>query len=180
MKRFVLLAGFVASLSAMALQAETPAPKPGPEHQKLNVWVGDWTYETEAQATPLGPAGKSAGKMTVRPILGGFFVEFRGEEAGPAGPIQWVEVDGYDALNKTHAWNGFGSDGSVSSVTYSFDGTTVKYSGTVTLGDKQYKLRGTAVFSADFSSWNEKREISADGKTWIPNFQTKATKSTKK
>lgn len=180
MKRIVLLAGFVASLSAMALQAQTPAPKPGPEHQKLNIWVGDWTYEGEAQATPLGPAGKSTGKMTVRPILGGFFVEFRGEDTGPAGSSQWVEVDGYDALNKKYTWEGFGSDGSAQTVSYTIDGTTVSYSGVLRLKEKAYKIRGTAIFGADFATWTEKREYSVDGKTWLPAFQSKSTKTTKR
>ena len=169
LKQSVLVSGLVALLSATALQAQTSAPKPGPEHQKLNIWVGDWTHESEVQATPAGPAGKYTGKMTVRPILGGFFVEWHIEETGPAGSNQYVEVDGYDGLNRTYVWSGFGSDGSIHSATYSIDGTTVKYSGTVLLKDKQYKIRGTVVFSADFSSWTEKRELSADGRTWMPN-----------
>ncbi len=180
MKRFVLLAGFVASISAMGLQAQTPAPKPGPEHQKLNIWLGDWTFESEDQATPLGPAGKFTGKVTARPILGGFFVEWRSEATGPAGSSQYVEVDGYDGLNKEYTWNGFASDGSVHSVSYTIDGPTVSYSGVVRLKDKAYKIRGTAVFGADLESYVEKRELLLDGKTWVPQFQGKFTKITKR
>jgi len=179
MKRFVLLAGFVASLSAMGLQAQTPAPKPGPEHQKLNVWVGDWTFESEDQATPLGPAGKFTGKVTARPILSGFFVEWRSEATGPAGSNQYVEVDGYDGLNKKYTWEGFGSDGSVQSVSYTIDGTKVSYSGVLRLKDKAYKIRGTAVFGADFATWTEKREFSVDGQTWQPQSQGTFTKTKK-
>lgn len=179
MKHVVLVTGLVALLSAMALQAQTPPPKPGPEHKKLNIWVGDWTYEADIQATPLGPAGKCVGKSMVRPILGGFFVEFRGDEKGPTGPFQWREVDGYDALNKKYTWNGFTSDGSASSVTYMIDGTMVNYSGTVLLGEKQYKIRGTVVFADDFMSFVEQRELSVDGQTWMPNFQSKVIKTQK-
>ena len=175
MKRIGFAVGLVILVFAGALQAQTAAPKPGPEQKKLNIWVGDWTYEGESQATPLGPAGKIVGKMTVRPILGGFFVEFRGED----GTSSWHEVDGYDALNKRFFWTGFGSDGSVQVVTYTIDGTTVEYSGTIILGEKQYKIRGTVAFAADFMSFVEKREISVDGQTWMPSFQDKAVKTKK-
>jgi hypothetical protein len=175
MKRIAIAVCAAVLVLAVAAGAQTPAPKPGPEQKKLNIWVGDWTYEGENQATPLGPAGKINGKMTVRPILGGFFVEFRGEE----GNTRWYEVDGYDALNKRFFWAGFGSDGNVNAVTYTISGTTVEYSGTVRLGEKQYKIRGTNAFAADFMSFIEKREISLDGQTWMPEFQDKAVKTKK-
>ena len=179
MKHIVRVVGLMASLSALALQAQTSAPKPGPEHQKLNIWVGDWTFEEESQATPLGPAGKFVGKGTVRPILGGFFVEFRTEGKGPAGPGQYFEVDTYDAMNKRYTWTGFTSGGEVHSVTYTIDGTKVNYSGTVLKGDKEYKIRGTIVFTDDFMSDIEKRELSVDGQTWMPQFQSKWIKTKK-
>jgi hypothetical protein len=175
MKRIGFAIGLVILVFAGALQAQTVAPKPGPEQMKLNVWVGDWTYEGENYATPLGPAGKYVGKQMVRPILGGFFVEFRGED----GIGSWYEVDGYDAVNKKFFWNGFSSDGSVNAVTYTIDGTTVEYSGTVRLGEKQDRIRGTCVFAADFMSFVDKRELSTDGQTWMPNFQSKSIKTKK-
>jgi Protein of unknown function (DUF1579) len=179
-KSFQVVLGLMALLSAMVLRAQTPAAKPGPEHEKLmKIWVGDLTYEGESSATPLGPAGKSVGKATVRPLLGGFFVEWRGEEKGPAGTFSWFEVDGYDALNKRFFWTGFGSDGNLTSVTYSINGTTMDYSGTLLLGEKQFKIRGNVVFAADFMSWVEKRELSVDGQTWMPNFQSKTIKTKK-
>jgi len=175
MKRIGFAVGLVVVILAVALLAQTAAPKPGPEQKKLNIWVGDWTYEGENQATPLGPAGKYVGKATVRPILDGFFVEWHGQD----GISSWNEVDGYDALNKRYFWTGFSGDGSFNSVTYTIDGTTVKYSGTLILGEKQYRIRGIAEFSSDFMSCVDKREVSADGQTWMPNFQNKMVKITK-
>ena len=172
MKRIVFVAGLVIAVLTVGLLAQTAAPKPGPEHQKLNIWVGDWTSEGESQATPLGPARKYVGKATVRPILNGFFVEWRGQ----SGDSSWNEVDGYDALNKTYFWTGFSDDGSFNSVTYTIDGTKVKYSGTLILGDKQYRIRGTMEFGSDFMSCVDKQEVSADGRTWMPNFQLKMVK----
>jgi len=177
MKRILIAVALVMLLVAVALQSQTPAPKPGPEQKKLEIWVGDWTYEGENKTTPLGPAGKFSGKSTVRSILGGFFVEWRGEEKGPNGPLQWAEIDSFDPVNKKYGWNAFGSDGSISVVTYTIEGNTVSYSGTITMGDKPYKMRGTAVFATDFMSFVEKREISIDGRTWMPTFESKSIKS---
>lgn len=168
--------GLAASLASTALYGQAPVPTPGPEHQKLAIWVGDWTYEGEAQATPLGPAGRLAGKSTVRPILGGFFVEWQGEETGPSGTYQWRNIDGYDPVNRTFTWNGFGSDGGFQTGTYTITGTTVAYSGVVVAGGKPYHIKGTIVFATDLMSFVEKREVSVDG-TWIPQFEVRSTKT---
>jgi hypothetical protein len=173
MKRIVLTAGILVLAFAGALLAQTAGPKPGSEHAKLNVWIGDWTYEGESFITPLGPAGKFEGKMIGRSLLGGSFVELRGEEKDSS----WFEVDGYDAVSKKFFWHGYNADGSVSVVTYNIDGPQVAYSGTGRAGEKQIKIRGTIVFAADFKSCVEKREISLDGQTWFPNFQNKFVKA---
>jgi len=177
MKRITIAVCVVVLVFAVFAWTQTPTPKPGPEQKKLEIWVGQWTYEGEYKATPLGPAGKYAGRATVRPILGGFFVEWRGEEKGPSETTQWFEVDGYDALNKKFMWNGFSNDGSFNTVTYTIEANMVYYSGTIFLGDKQYKFRGSCVFAPDFMSNVEKREVSADGITWMPWFESKSTKT---
>ncbi len=176
MRTVVTLVAVICLVGVAFGQPPREAPKPGPEHQKLGIWLGDWQYEGEVQDSPMGPAGKVVGKMTVRPVLGGLFVEFRNEETGPTGTIQYLEVDGYDPVNKIYTWKGFASDGCANAVTYTIDGTKVSYSGTMSAGGKQYQIRGTIVFTADFTSDIEKREYSADGKTWAPLFEGKFTK----
>ena len=176
MKRLLFAVGLSVLVVGVSVWAQTAAPKRGPEHQKLSIWIGDWAYENETYATPFGPAGKGVGKVMVRPILDGFFIEWHGEEKGALGTVKWHEIDGYNASNKKFFWMCLVSDGSVQSVNYTIEGTKVEYSGTVLLGDKQCKIRGTVVFANDFLSNVEKREISADGQTWMPHFQTKGTK----
>ena len=165
------------SRSSSGTHVQSSTAKPGPEHKKLSIWFGEWAMESDIQATPLGPAGKFIGEAKVRPILDGFFMEWLSEGNGPGGPDHYFEVDGYDAFNKKYTWNGFDSDGSVHTVSYSIDDTKVAYTGTVLVGEKQYKIRGTTSFSADLTSWFEKRELSVDGQTWMPNFQTKGVKT---
>ena len=48
MKRILFAVAFVTFIAAVALLAQTPAPKPGPEQQKLDVWSGSWTMQGEA------------------------------------------------------------------------------------------------------------------------------------
>jgi hypothetical protein len=179
MKRIAIAFALVVLLFAIVAQAQTPEPKAGPEQKKLGIWTGDWVAEGENKATPLGPAGKYSLKSSIRKILGGFFVEFRVESNGPSGASQYYEIDGYDAVNKKFTWNGFDSSGMVSVVTYTLEGNTCAYSGTITWGDKQYKLRGTFVFAADLNSYVLKDELSVDGKTWMPKSEEKGTKAKK-
>lgn len=177
MKHRAIVLSMAVLVGAAALTAQTPAPKPGPEHKKLEIWVGNWTYETVNKATPYQPAGKVSGTAKVRPTLDGFFLEWRGAEKGPAGDSRWIEIDGYDALAKKFFWNSFSSDGSFDTVTYTIEADTVNYSGTKFMGEKQLKIKGNVVFASDHKSWVEKRDVSADGKTWVPSSETKMTKA---
>ncbi len=43
MKRIVIAVGLIMLLLAVSGAAQTPAPKPGPEHKKLMIWVGEWS-----------------------------------------------------------------------------------------------------------------------------------------
>ena len=59
MKRTVIIATFLL-LTAYALFAQTPpqVPKPGPEHQPLHCYVGDWKTEAGSKAERLRPRRK--------------------------------------------------------------------------------------------------------------------------
>ncbi len=162
-----------ASMPSNAAQVQTPPAKPGPEHKRLEIWVGDWTYAGDEKATSFQPARTFTGKASVRPILGGLFVEWHAEESNGKA---WQEIDGYDAAAKRFVWHSFNADGSVEVVTYGIDGNTVSMSGTAVLGGKRAKTRGTCVFAADMTSFNEKYEVSLDGKTWILSAEYKFTK----
>jgi hypothetical protein len=173
MKR-IIIPVIIVLLCGVKLWAQTPELKLRPELEKLRGWIGNLDYEVETQATALGPASKTKGKMTVRPILDGSFMEFSGRRKGAKGNYNWIEIDGYDALNKNYFMTGLGSDGSVNSSTYTFD--DIIFSGTYLLEEKQYKIRGTIIPAPDFMSGVEKREISFDGQTWVPLFEVKYTK----
>jgi len=72
----ILICGF-ASLSLA--QAPPAPPKPGPEHKKLEYFVGKWTVENEMKANEFMPASKTAATATATLGPGGFYVENRVE-----------------------------------------------------------------------------------------------------
>src|SRR5271154_2514032 len=72
----ILICGFTALLLA---QAPPAPPQPGPEHKKLEYFLGKWTGESEIQANEFVPAGKTVGTVTDTLGPGGFYVEHRAE-----------------------------------------------------------------------------------------------------
>jgi hypothetical protein len=58
----ILLAAVCWAGTAFAQQPSRP-PKPSPEHQKLQLWFGEWAYEGESQTTFLGPGGKFTSRI---------------------------------------------------------------------------------------------------------------------
>ena len=46
------------SAAWFTLTSTQEAPKPGPEHERLAFWVGNWTSEAEVKENPMMPGGK--------------------------------------------------------------------------------------------------------------------------
>ena len=168
--RLIVVACFAGA--AFAQQPDQP-PKPGPEHQKLQLWVGEWTYEGESQTSFLGPGEKFTGRLTARPISNGFGLETVDNEQSPSGETQDVEVDTYDPVTKSYPYIYIASDGSFSQGSLTVNGT---WEGTSMANGKKYKERGTNAVAPDGMSFTRHGEISVDGKTWVPWFTYKATK----
>jgi len=91
----ILICGFTSLLLA---QAPPARPKPGPEHKKLEYFVGKWTVEGEIKANELMPAGKTVSTETATLGPGGFYVESRGE--GHFGTR--LAIIGYDSHAKVY------------------------------------------------------------------------------
>src|SRR5436305_785337 len=77
----ILICGFTSLLLA---QAPPAPPKPGPEHKKLENFVGKWTLEGEIKANESVPrsimrAGKTVSTEIATLGPGGFYVESRNE-----------------------------------------------------------------------------------------------------
>ena len=178
MKRFVIALSVAAALIyPVAISAQMRAPKPDPELKKLRVLIGRWIYEGEYKPGPLGPGGKITGEYTGQMILGGFFFRGQSIEKGAMGETRFLEIDGYDPVNKNYVSSMFGEDGSTFSGTVTISGNTWTWAGKSTVAGKQYLVKEPFVFAPDFMSATAKTEISVDGHTWTPCFEAKYTKA---
>jgi roadblock/LC7 domain-containing protein len=168
MKRFIVAVSVVILVLAVFAWAQTPVPKPGAEHKRVEVFAGHWTYVGEYVAGPLGPGGKVTGEYTAQMILGGFFLQGRWVEKGPAGDMRGVEIFGYDPAAKTYSQSQYQDDGSIGSGAYADHGNVWSYAGTMLMGGKRYMVRNEITLAADLMSIVGKGEISVDGKAWVP------------
>ena len=172
----VALAVVLACSSTLAGQAP-PMPKPGPEHQRLGVFVGNWTFAGEMKPGPMGPGGKITGTDRIQWMPGNFVVERRFEGKGPMGQISGLEVMSYDSAKKVYAYNLFDSMGTLGTGTITVSGDTWTFAGAASMGGKAMQERCSLVFSAGATSLKITCEMSGDGKSWAPMIEGTATKS---
>lgn len=166
----------LASFLLLNAHAQNPAPKPGPEHKKLEIWTGEWTYEG-TYTNPQAKGGKFTGVQSGRMILNGFFVELRYNDKGDFGDQKGVldeglMILGYDSKKNVYIGNFFGHDGRTTLDSLTVEGNTWKwtYSGTDADG-KNYQNRAVCVFSDDGNRITINGESqSGDGKL-IPGIQ---------
>ncbi len=162
---------FVAKLAGQG------AAKPGPEHKKLEVFAGNWTYTGEAKAGPFGAGGKVTGTDR-NELLGGFFLVRRYKETGPGGELNGIEVLGYDPVKKAFTDSGFDSSGFAGSGTWTVSGDTWSFVGGGVAGGKEFRQRCTLTFGAgSTTAFTVKCDASPDGGAWTPVFEGKWTKS---
>ena len=114
----ILICGFTALALA---QAPPEPPKPGPEHKKLEYFLGTWKVEGEVKANPYMPAGKSVTTQTYTLGPGGFSVEYRGE--GENYPTTHA-ITAYDSQAKLYTTFCVSSAGLVGGGTGTVDGNT--------------------------------------------------------
>lgn len=152
------------------------APQPGPEAQKLAMFVGTFEYEGAAVASPVGPAAKMAGKMTGRLLAGGSALELSGAESGPFGGVQWGELHTYDRSRKAYRLLGYQVGDQLWHGTSTVTGNTWRFATTWVIKGVSYYSRVELTFSADGRSYDWKAEVSTDGKTFVPFGQQKGKK----
>src|SRR5690606_34912646 len=101
----IVVSGVVAALLGISIVvAQTTPPKPGPEHKRLDRMVGQWSYQGEAKASPLGPGGKITGSETCEWFQGGFAVVCRTKGTGPRGPMTGMSVMSYQPSEKAYTY----------------------------------------------------------------------------
>lgn len=166
------------TMCAGILSAQMPqATKPGPEHQRLGAFVGNWTFVGELKPGPMGAGGKMTGSDRIQWLPGNFFIERRFEGKGPMGAASGLEIMGYDSAKKAYTYSFFDSTGMMSSGTMTVSGNTWTAAGTTSMAGKTMQERCSLIFAAGSTSLDIKCGMSADGKTFIPLFEGTATKA---
>jgi hypothetical protein len=177
MRRFAVVLAVVSMCTGVVTAQKQEMPKPGPEHQRLGVFVGNWTFAGEMKPGPMGPGGKLTGTDRIDWTPGKFFVQRTFTGKSPMGEMQGIEIFGYDSVKKVYTFNSFDNMGMMGSGTMTVKGNTWTFSGTASMGGATMSDRCTLEFGAGGSTLTIKCETSTDGKAWAPSFEGKATKS---
>ena len=153
---FLGLVGCTTTSAPTASAVAQQPPNPGPEHQKLQIWIGEWTYSGVAHETPLGPRTEFNGGFTDQLALNGFYVQGMWKDSFGAG----IEIHGYDAAAKAHKAFWFANDGSRYELAETYSGDTVTANFTMTDATGK-QLLGKAVwnFTPDHSAFCAKWEL---------------------
>jgi Protein of unknown function (DUF1579) len=173
----VLSAAVVGLPAAAGAQAPQPPPKPGPEHQRLGYFVGNWTSEGEMKPGPMGPGGKMTSTDTCEWFEGGFSVVCRSTGKTPLGPSKSIGILGYSTEEKVYTYYGIdNSPMTMASVPKgTVKGDTWTYNDEGLMGGKKMKSRVT-IKEVSPKEYTFKMEIEADGK-WAPMMEAKVTKA---
>lgn len=159
-----------------------PAPKPGPEHQAMDAYVGRWRFEQEFESTPFAPAGKGSKTSETRWTLGGFFTEERGQGQGPGGKYEWLAVTAYNADRKCYQQFTFDNRGFSSRpdqgelVEGTFESKTWNWKWQEEADGKRYQCQAVDVFDSDGACYHYQWSYSADGKNWKAWIRGTATR----
>ena len=167
----ILICGFTALLLA---QAPPAPPKPGPEHKKLEYFVGKWTVESEIKANEFVPAGKTVSTETNTLGPGGFYVESRAEGQLPTR----FGFIAYDSHAKVYTSYYASSVGLVGTATGTVNGNTWTWMVEDKYAGQSVKGRTTITVLSP-TQYTSKYEM-ADGKGGYTTLvEGKATKETR-
>ena len=149
-------------------------PKPGPEHRKLEPLAGIWKCEEKMYPSQWDPKGGMAtGHVRSHVAAGGFVVtgDYEQERDGKK-TFQGLSVFSYDAQEKCyllHWWDSMGMPAEV--FRGNFEGANLVLISKNPMGH----FRMTYEFLAP-GRHRSKMEISQDGTTWSPMFESLASR----
>ena len=164
----ILICGFTSLLLA---QAPPAPPKPGPEHKKLEYFVGKWTVEGEIKANEFLPAGKTVSTETATLGPGGFYVESRAEGQLPTR-FGFIAYDSHAKVYTSYYAN---SAGLVGIATGSVNGNTWTWMVEDKFAGKAIKGRTTITTSSP-TQYTIKYEMADEKGGYTTILEGKATK----
>jgi Protein of unknown function (DUF1579) len=165
--------------SALTSFAQAPqAAKPGPEHKRLEHFVGKWTAEGKIEPSPMGPGGKFTTSETCEWFEGGYAVVCRAEGTGPMGASKSIGIISYSPEEKVYTY--YGVENSPMAMTSVPKGTVQGDTWTFTdesmMGAQKFKYRVTIKELSPSEHTFTMEMQTPDGK-WVPAMESKATKT---
>jgi Protein of unknown function (DUF1579) len=159
-------------------QTPQPAPKPGPEHQRLGYFVGKWTTEGDMKESPMGPGGKVTSTDTCEWFEGRFAVICHSDGKSPMGPTKSIGILGYSTEEKAYTYYGVdNSNMTMASVPRgTLQGDTWTYTDEATMGGKKVKTRVT-IKELSPTAYMFKMEMQGPDGKWAPMMEAKCTKA---
>jgi hypothetical protein len=131
---------FLAFVAVLTVSPTTTA-QTSPEHARLSAMVGTWDAEFTLWPRPGGPSLATKATSTIRPILGGKFIE------------ETIEGTLMGAAFETKAWTGFNTD-------------TRRYEATRISSTNTARIAETGVFDDTTKQFELKADYQLAGDTW--------------
>jgi Protein of unknown function (DUF1579) len=142
--------------------------RPGPEHQRLEVFLGKWINEGSTVASADVPSVKILTSDVYEWMPGGFFVLHTAYGRIGDSDVGGVEIIGYDAANKTYRTHFFDSQGHISSQELTEDLGVWKWRGEST--------RCTTFFTDQGKTQTAHHERVDEQGNWVTSMEVTLTK----
>ena len=143
-------------------------PRPGPEHELLEVVVGKWINEGYTGAIADAPSVKILTSDVYERMPGGFFVLHTAYGRVGSTDVGGTEIIGYDEESKKYRSYFFDSQGNVTTDELTIEDHTWTWSGQST--------GYTAVFTDDGKTQTAHHVRLDDSGDWVPSMEVTLTK----
>lgn len=163
-------------IMSAATFAQMEAPKPAPEHKKIDMFAGSWTLDGDMKPSSMGPGGKMSETEKCEWMEGGFFIVCKADFKSSMGNASGLSIMGYSNDDKAYTYREFNSYGEFMESKGSVDGDTWTWTGDEKMGPTVMKGRFTMKFTSP-TSYNFTYDMSPDGTKWTTVMDGKATKA---
>lgn len=176
MKTIIMISAAWLALAAAAL-AQTEMAKPGPEHKKLDIFVGSWTLAGDMKPSSFGPGGKMTENEKCEWMDGDFFLLCHTDFKSSMGDGSGLSILGYSTDDKSYTYREYNSWGeSMDSKGSSADADTWIWISDEKIAGKMMKARFTMKFISP-ATYTFTYEMSDDGTKWNLLMDGQATKA---
>jgi len=160
---------------AAQAQQTQELPQPGPEHQRLGYFAGQWRFEGEMKEGPMGPGGQVTMSDRCEWFDGGFALVCHTEGQTPMGPAKGMGIMTYSPAKRAYTYYGIDSMGFSDYATGQVEGDTWTYSSESEMEGKPIRTRVT-IQEASPTAYRFKFELSVDGGPWVTTVEGTETK----